>query len=577
MNSQSSQQHQPQAPLEGELLSPSGKQITLSQQEYIQLKWDGNYWEAQHKRACDREAVLKQELKHEKAKVRDLNQRLFGKKTEKAPCNSEQSKDCPSDDTDDNSSDDKQPKRPRGHQKGQKGHGRTQRPNLPVVEETIELNECSCPHCGLDYTPFPGDETSEVFEVEVRAYKRIIKRKRAKTNCCCASKPGIICAPVAAKVIPRSQYGISIWVKILLGKYLYSHPIHRILQDMDSLGLPISQGTITGGLIKLNPLLEPVYKALYQKQMTETLFHNDESRWEVFEAVENKVGHRWYLWATQSTSVVYYCIDPTRSADVPQKHFAELCSDKVFVICDRYSAYKKLARLNPAIILAFCWVHVRRDFLELARSHPDLEAWGLDWVEDIGRLYHLNKQRLEQWEPNLSLAKQSAAFQICHQALEAALTDMMLLCKCLLEADEKAQAQPGKGPCKLDIAQRKVLTSLKAHWAGLLIFVAHPVVPMDNNTAERAVRGPVTGRKNYYGSGSIWSSKQAAMLFSIFQTMRLCHLNPRTWLYLYLESCANNGGEVPGDLSEFLPWEMSEARRQQLSRPHSPPTPWNTS
>jgi hypothetical protein len=67
------------------------------------------------------------------------------------------------------------------------------------------------------------------------------------------------------------------------------------------------------------------------------------------------------------------------------------------------------------------------------------------------------------------------------------------------------------------------------------------------------------------------------MFFSIFQTMRLCHLNPRTWLYLSLESGANNGGQAPSDLSEFLPWEMSEARRQQLSRPHSPPKPRNTS
>jgi transposase len=262
---------------------------------------------------------------------------------------------------------------------------------------------------------------------------------------------------------------------------------------------------------------------------------------------------------------------------VPLKHFAELCSDKVFVVCDRDSAYKKRARLDPAIILAFCGVHVRRDFLERARSHPDLAAWGLDWVEDIGRLYHLNKQRLEQGDPSLPLAKQSAAFQVCHQALETALTDMMLLCECLLGADEKAQARSGKDPCKLAIAQRKVLTRLKAHWAGLLIFVAHPVVPMDNNTAARAVRGPVTGRKNDDGAGSIWRSKQAAMFFSIFQTMRLCHLNQRTWLYLSLESGANNGGKAPSDLSEFLPWEMSEARRQQLSRPHSPPKPRNTS
>ena len=83
-------------------------------------------------------------------------------------------------------------------------------------------------------------------------------------------------------------------------------------------------------------------------------------------------------------------LDPTRIADVPIEHFSALILKLVIVICDRYSAYKKLARLNLAIILAFCWVHVRRDFLNLARSYPDLKNWGLDWVDEISKLYHLN-------------------------------------------------------------------------------------------------------------------------------------------------------------------------------------------
>ena len=124
--------------------------------------------------------------------------------------------------------------------------------------------------------------------------------------------------------------------------------------------------------------------------MTENKFHNDETRWEVYEQVEGKTGHRWYLWVMRSASVVFYRLDPTRSADVPIEHFSDLILKLVIVICDRYSAYKKLARLNLAIILAFCWVHVRRDFLNLARSYPDLKNWGLDWVDEISKLYHLN-------------------------------------------------------------------------------------------------------------------------------------------------------------------------------------------
>ena len=91
-------------------------------------------------------------------------------------------------------------------------------------------------------------------------------------------------------------------------------------------------------------------------------------------------------------------------------------------------------------------------------------------------------------------------------------------------------------------APRKVLESLGNHWTGLTVFVEHPEVPMDNNTAERSERGPVVGRKNYYGSGSLWSGRLAAMMFSLFQTLCLWGLNPRLWLTAYLEACAQAGG-----------------------------------
>jgi transposase len=112
-------------------------------------------------------------------------------------------------------------------------------------------------------------------------------------------------------------------------------------------------------------------------------------------------------------------------------------------------------------------------------------------------------------------------------------------------------------------ARRKVLESLGEHWTGLTVFVAHPEVPMDNNTAERAERGPVVGRKNYYGSGAVWSGRLAAMLFSLFETLALWELNPRAWLTAYLEACARSGGKAPADLESYLPWNLSAQQREQ--------------
>lgn len=557
---------------------PAHHLVAITQKELTRLKWEGRYWKAQHQRAIEREARLKKEIEQKEALIRDLRHRLFGKKSETGVL-PEASKESP----------EPPPKRPRGQQQGSPGHGRTPRPDLPVIEEHHELLCKSCSQCGLPYLPFPGDEEADIVEIEVKAYRRRVCRKRYHKGCSCLSTtndPEIVVAPPPPKIIPKSPYGISIWVHLLLGKYLYAQPLHRILRELRGHGLPLASGTLTGGLQKLALLFEPLITAWHEHQMTESRFHNDESRWEVYAPVEGKLGHRWYLWVTRSPEVVYYQIDPTRSATVPLAHLAELKASQAIVVCDRYSAYKKLARLNAAIILAFCWAHVRRDFLKIAAGYPVLKEWALDWVAEIGTLYHLNHQRLAQWQETLPLAEQSLAFEQEQKRLESRIERMITRCDLLLQADQAAivssPAIPKSTPAPsatetvlapesrlrgLHLAQRQVLTSLRNHWQGLIVFVTYPEVPMDNNRAEQAIRNPVIGRKNYYGSGSIWSAKLAAMMFSLFQTIELWQLNPRHWLQEYLTACARLGGDAPADLTPFLPWRMGEERRRQLTKP----------
>ncbi len=258
----------------------------------------------------------------------------------------------------------------------------------------------------------------------------------------------------------------------------------------------------------------------------------------------------------QSASVIFYLMAPGRGADVPKGHFSGLAKDcaQVILVCDRYVAYKCLAEDNMVILLAFCWAHVRRDFLDAARKHLELEEWMFTWVEDIRELYRLNGRRLEYWDETKPLPEQSSAFMGCHDELCRKLEGM-------------AQRRDTCLQEELHSAQKKVLESLKNHWQGLTVFVACPEVAMDNNTAERSARNPVTGRKNYYGSGSVWSAHLAARMFTLLQTVLLWGLNPRHWLYAYLTACADNGGKPPSNLSLFLPWAMDEERKQTLSQP----------
>jgi hypothetical protein len=165
--------------------SPFSQQwATITKQEHIDLTARASYWEAQHARAKAEIDKLRQEVALKDAKIKDLQNRLFGKKSEKKrPLKSER------DDQANTPS-----KRKRGQQPGSAGHGRTKRPDLPIIadERDLDENRKRCPTCGLPHLPNPAlDEYSDVIEVEVKAHVRRIRRPAYTRNpgCTCPGTP----------------------------------------------------------------------------------------------------------------------------------------------------------------------------------------------------------------------------------------------------------------------------------------------------------------------------------------------------------------------------------------------------
>jgi len=109
----------------------------------------------------------------------------------------------------------------------------------------------------------------------------------------------------------------------------------------------------------------------------------DETRWLVFAAVESKIGQRWWLWVVVTSDTCAYLLDPSRSAAVPRTHLGE--DPEGIINADRYGVYKSL---GGNIRIAFCWAHVRRDFLRVGSEYGKLKAWADAWVERIGELYY---------------------------------------------------------------------------------------------------------------------------------------------------------------------------------------------
>jgi transposase len=500
--------------------------------ENLELRQQAGFWRSRHADAVQRIEALKQENEQFRGEIRKLQAERFGRRSEK------QSDSDRSNELEDPA--DAEPKRLRGRQPGQPAPQRRDYSHLPAREQIIDLPEAEhvCPYCGQPLKAC-GTEDSEQLEIEIIVYRRVIRRCRWQRTCSCPG-PRTITAPPAPKLIPKSLLGVSVWVEILLDKFASYRPTQRLLEQWRLLEMDLASGTITDGLRRLEPLFKPIMEALLKRNRLSHYKQADETRWLVFVEKQGKVGFGWWLWVFNSEDTVVYILDDSRSHQVPEDHYPPQAGGVLMV--DRYSAYKAMLQVkNGTLTLVFCWAHVRRDFVRVGKGWPELKSWALEWLRRIRDLYRWNRQRLAHPAdpaPQDGLRQAVAAMR---QQLDTKLADPALR-----------------------MPVRKVLTSLQEHWSGLTQFVDDPRIPMDNNLSERRLRGPALGRKNYYGSGALWSGRLAAMLFSILATLKPWQINPRLWLDWYLQSCAKSGSQAPTDIEPFLPWNLSEDMRAKL-------------
>src|SRR3954471_3687064 len=515
------------------------------ERENLELRQQVGYWKSRHRDARDRVAALEQKVEQLEGEKRQLQADLFGRRSEAQAGNDR------SHDLDDPEDDSQKPKRNRGQQPGNPGPKRRDYSQLPGREEFVELppEQAVCPCCGLPLLPLSDTEDAEQIEIEVSAYRRVIRRRRYRRTCTCEG-PITRTAPPPPKLIPKGRYGISVWVEILLDKYFSYRPTERLLASWRLLGLDLAPGTVTAGLEQLEVLLRPIDAALKERNRLGDLHQGDETRWRGFIALEGKDGYGWWLWVVLGPDTVIYRLDASRSHTIAEGHFR--AESRGVLVVDRYSAYKAMIWVKDGVlVLAFCWAHVRRDFIRVGKGWPELKAWALQWLRRIRVLYRLNDRRL-------SVLKDAAAFAAADGCLRQAVAEMKSQMETELAGSDLAT------PC------RKVMESLHEHWEGLTRFVDDPRIPMDNNASERRARGPAVARKNFYGSGSLWSGQLAAASFSLLATLSLWKLNPRRWLTWYLERCAVAGGKVPADIQPFLPWNLDAAKRSELGEPGLP-------
>ena len=471
------------------------------------------------------------------ARVLKLTQQVYGRKSEQQTTKAKDSLD---------SSPVKGGGR-RGQQEGAKGHCRRKYDNLPAREETHDIPEANrqCPQCGLPYDSFPGDETSEEIDWQVKVERVVHRRRRYHKACRCLGVQTIITAPPPPIVIAKGLFTAGFIARLLIEKYVLGRPLYRIGNALRMEGLDLSHGTLVGVLQKMSLLLAPLCEAIRAHCLSADCWQADETGWKVFEEVEGKASNRWWLWVFASSDAVVFVMDPSRSADVPKRFFGLTGDDphpaKGLLGSDFYRVYQALGDNFQSF---FCWAHMRRHFLDAARGYPKLQTWVDEWKERIAVLYRLHGARQE-------LSPGAQGYLEADEELHRFVKEEV-------EVNWRVQLTDKTIP----LAGRDVLKTVERHWEGLTLFLDHPELPLDNNAAERLLRTPVVGRKNFYGSGSKWSVEFGAMMWTI--TATVAQLNPLAHLTDYLTACANNNSkplEGPA-LDRFLPWMMSEAEKK---------------
>ena len=393
-----------------------------------------------------------------------------------------------------------------------RGHGPKAQPLLPIstVTHTLPEGARTCPVCQGQLEPM-GEQSEDSDEITViEASYQVVTHRRQKYRCCCNAS--VVTTPGPAKLTPGGRYSPEFAVHVAERKYLDHLPLERQARAMGRTGLDVDSQTLWDQLGALARHLTPTYEALCTKVLASEVVFMDETHWRV---MDGDGSHRWWTWCVASEDAAAYWIRGQRSREAAEHVLGDFAG---ILMSDGYAVYEALARGAPGISPVHCWAHVRRKFLEAESSFPEECRRAIEW---IGELYAVEREvpHLPRTAPDEARREALALRGRLRGARSRAIIDEL-----------RAWAYATKPVTLPQSSLGKALTYMLSLWPGLTVFLTDPRVPLDNNAAERALRGVVVGRKNHYGSRSRRGAEVAAICYTLFETAKLAGVDPHRYV-----------------------------------------------
>ncbi|PAX06317.1 IS66 family transposase [Sphingomonas lenta] len=409
-------------------------------------------------------------------------------------------------------------------------------------EDVVHEPPCVCPDCGGTMRRMGEDVTEQLDYVP--ASFRVVRHVRPRLSC--RSCERIVQAPAPAMPIERGRPSAGLLAHVLVSKYADHLPLYRQSGIYARHGVDLARSTLADWVGRSAKLLDPLVDALERHVMGGSTLHADDTPVPVLApgVGRTKTGRLWTYVRDErgaggkAPPAVLFRYAPDRKAERPAEHLRSFRGD---LHADGYAGFDRL--YGDRIQEVACWAHVRRKFYDVYAATGSATARealgrtaGLYAVEEDVRGRPPNERRRER------------------QARAGPLLDQL---RCWLDTTLPKLSRRSD----LAVAVRYAL----ARWPALVRYVDDGRLEIDNNAAERSLRGVALGRKNWLFAGSDQGGHRAASIYSLVETAKLNGVDPQAWL---ADTIARISDHPARRVAELLPWNYrTEHSAGRITKP----------
>jgi transposase len=457
--------------------------------------------------------------------------------------------------------------------------GRRDYSHLPRVEVIWDFpgGGYCCPDCGEPFTllgtHLSGDQLDWLVTIRVQG-----NCQRRYQRACGCEGPATVMAPGPPKAIGKGLFTNRFIAMLLTERYAAGRSQNSLVTGLARHGAEISPATVAGTAAQAAQLLAPLSAAIAERNRESWHFHADETTWRVFCPGEGKGSAKFWLWVFIGADTVAFVMDPSRSGAVLARHAgldektgellpaADGSPRRLVISSDFYAVYQSAGKKAEGLVNLYCAAHIRRHMIRAGDASPvQLKYWTENWLALFRDLYKAHAGLMDAWQD--AAAPPAREKKAAGGRLEKAYKDWDAAISAIDETRKKQMQAPG-----LQEPAKKALATLDREWAGLIAHRDYPMISLDNNAAERQLRGPVVTRKNAGGSHNGTTAGNAAVIWTVTATAEMAGLNLIAYLAAYLDECGRNGGKpLSGKaLERFFPWNASPEDLQAWAKPPPP-------